>query len=217
MFRPPFAFEFHPRLHEALFEGHDKFTDVRLPLLPPRLELARNILVITGMKVLESEVFKLPPDLCQAEAVGERRINVEGLFRQAQLFLLREVFERPHVVQPIGKFQQHHTDIVHHGEQHLSIALGLGHLVAAENVRNLGRAVDDVGHRIAEFLADVFDLEFGIFGYVMEEGAGHGDIIEGNFFRHNHRHFVGVVEKRIAGSPDVVLVGLQTEFEGLPD
>ncbi len=217
MLGPPLDVKLHPLLLQAFLKRQDELADVRFPFLSPRLELARDILVFPGVQVLECEVLELPLDLRQPEPVGERRVNIECLLREAHLALRRQILECPHIVKPVGKFEEHHTNVVDHRQKHLAVAFRLGHLVAAEDIRNLRSAVDDVGDDRSKFLPDILYFVLGIFGDIVEKGCCNGNVVQGDFFGDNHRHFIGMVEKGIAGRSNVVLVGFQAEFESPPD
>ena len=56
-----------------------------------------------GTSVLERQVGQFGLVRPHAEAVGERREDLDGLARDAQLLVPRHVLERPHVVQSIGE------------------------------------------------------------------------------------------------------------------
>ena len=86
------------------------------------------------------------------------------------------MFERAHVVQAVGQFDEHHADVIDHGQHHLAQVLGLLLLARGEvNFADLGDALDDVGHLFAEFLADVDDGDRGVFDRVVQQAGGNGD------------------------------------------
>ena len=51
--------------------------------------------------------------LVHADALGERRVDIHRLTRDpVPLLLIRDMVERPHVVQAVGKLHQQHADVV---------------------------------------------------------------------------------------------------------
>ena len=77
------------------------------------------------MEVSEREILQLRLELPNAEAVCQRSVNFKRLLRYALPLVRRQGFERPHVVQTIGKLYQHDADIVHHRQEHLPEIFGL--------------------------------------------------------------------------------------------
>ena len=63
--------------------------DVGLAAAPVALELTRQLAVGLRVDVLEREVLELPLDLPDAQALGQRRVDLRGLLGDAQLFLRR--------------------------------------------------------------------------------------------------------------------------------
>ena len=58
-----------------------------------------ELLVGVGIEVREGKVFELGLDLRDAEPVGERRVDVEGLLGDALLLVRRKGLEGAHIVQ----------------------------------------------------------------------------------------------------------------------
>ena len=68
------------------------------------------------------------------------------------------MFQRPHVVQAVGQFDQDDADVIDHGQHHLAQVFCLLLFAGGEiDFADLGNALDDVGDLLAEFLADVDD------------------------------------------------------------
>src|SRR6185503_4282070 len=70
--------------------------DVALAHLAPRGELLGELLVVVGLEILEREVLELPLDLPDAEAVGERRVDLHRLLSDPPLLLGRQRRESAH-------------------------------------------------------------------------------------------------------------------------
>ena len=70
----------------------------------------------------------------------------------------RQVFERAHVVQAVGQFDEDDANVVDHGQHHLAQVFCLLLFAGGEiNFADLGYALDDMRDLLAEFLADVDD------------------------------------------------------------
>jgi hypothetical protein len=135
-------------------EHLDRLADVRLALVVAHAHLALQLAVALGLEVAEGEVLELVLDVVDAEAVRERREDLDRLTRDALLLGGRHRAQRPHVVQAIGELHQDDPDVAHHRQQHLAQVLGLLVLVDAHReLGDLGLALDDLAHRRAEALA----------------------------------------------------------------
>ena len=93
--------------------------------------------------------------------------------------LLRQVGQRPHVVQPIGQLDQDDADVVDHREQHLAEVLRLPLLARREPDRaDLGDALDHVGDLGPEELLDALDRRQGVLDDVVQQPGGDRDGVE---------------------------------------
>src|SRR5256885_1059801 len=101
---------------------------MRSPVGPIPLRL-RDLLLDVGkvprLQVAEGEVLELDLDPLDAEPVGERRVDVESLLRDAVLRLGLHVLEGPHVVGPVGELDEDDANVLRHRDQHLAEVLGL--------------------------------------------------------------------------------------------
>ena len=103
--------------------------------------------VALGVQGGEGQVFQLPAHLLDAEAMGQRGVDVEGLLGGAALLPLRHHSQRAHVVQPVGQLDQQHAPVVGHGHEHLADGGGLLGLLGVElEAVELGHPVHDFGH-----------------------------------------------------------------------
>ena len=104
------------------------------------------------MELGEGQILQLVLHLLHAHALGERRIDLQGLQRDAPALvrILHEV-ERLHVVQTVGQFHQQDADIRRHGEHELAEVLRVLGVVRLQfDARELGHAVDEAGDLLAE-------------------------------------------------------------------
>ena len=104
----------------------------------------------------ERQVLELALERLDAEAVRERRVNVERLARDALLRLGRHVLEGAHVVEAIAELDEQDADVPRHRDHHLAEVLRLAVLAGREvDLRELGDAVDQLGDLDPELLGDV--------------------------------------------------------------
>ncbi len=89
------------------------------------VEQARDLLVGFRLQEAEGQVFHLPLDLPDAQAVGQRREHLQRLARQRHrggLPARRAVAQR---LQARGQPQHHHAQVARERQQHLAHVLGL--------------------------------------------------------------------------------------------
>ena len=123
--------------------------------------------------MLEREILQLEVERVEAEAVGDRRVDVERLVRDPPPVRRRHRIERAHVVQPVGELDQDDADVLRHREQHLAEALGLRVLARVElDLVELGDAVDHVGDELAERGLDLRLRDGGVFHHVVQQRGG---------------------------------------------
>ena len=171
--------------------------------------------------MLECEVFEFAAHLAHSEAVGDGRVDFDGLARDAFAPLRAEISQRAHVVEPVGQLDHDDADIFHHGQQHLADALGLALLGGRKiELRELGDAVDAMRDVLPEFLAHLLDRDAGVFHDVVQQAGLHGDQVHahiGQDVRHHHR----VSHVRLAGIARLVFVILDARsdrlFRAAPD
>ena len=132
-----------------------------------------------GLEHLEGEVLELPLELPDPEPLRERRVDLGGLARDAQLLLGGQRPERAHVVEPVGELDEDDADVLRHREEHLADVLGLLLLVAERaELRELRDAVDEVRDVRPEPLLEVVDRVLGVLGDVVEQRRLDRDRVE---------------------------------------
>jgi hypothetical protein len=101
---------------------------VGAPLGDHRLDLG----VLARVQRLEGEVLELPLEGVDAEAVRERRVDLERLLRLLDLLLLAEVLDRAEVVEAVGELDEDDANVLGHRHDHLAVVLGLRLLAGLE-------------------------------------------------------------------------------------
>ena len=189
-------------------------------------------LVRGRLEVLERQLLQLVLDLAHAEPVGDRRVDVARLLRDLDPPLLRQVVQRPHVVQPVGELDEDDADVVHHREQHLAEVLRLPLLARRERDRpQLGDPFDDVGDVGAEELLDPLDRGLRVLDDVVQEPGGNRHDVElhvgelvGHFERMDQVGLPGMADlalvlegRKDVGPPQQVDVGVRVDAPDLFD
>ena len=124
------------------------------------------------------------------------------------------MLQRTHVVQAIGQLDQHHANVVHHGEHHLANVLRLRFFTRGEiDFADLGYTFDDVGNLFAELVADLFDGDSGIFDRVVQQPSRNRCGVELHLGQHT-RHFEWMYEVRLSRGAGLAFMVLQGEFVG---
>ena len=174
----------------------------------------RDLLVADGIGVAEGQVFKLAADFAHAQAMGERGVDVEGLAGDGLLAVGLEVLQGAHVVQAVGQLDQHHAHIGDHGQQHLADVFGLAVFAIGElDFVDLGDALDDVGHLVAEAGFDFFAGGGGVFDGVVQQAGGDGGRVHLHLGQH-FGHLKRMNDVGLAGGAHLALVVLDAELPG---
>ena len=162
-----------PSASSSLCEVAARLGHVALALLALLVDQALDLLVLARVQRREREVLELPLDRVDAEAVRERRVDLQGLLGLVDLLLLGHRLDRAHVVQAIGELDQDDPDVRGHRDHHLAVVLGL-RLVARleDDPGQLRHAVDEAADLVAERLADLVEVGAGVLdGVVQQRGA----------------------------------------------
>ncbi len=151
--------------------GRDLF-DQRGAFAAARVHQAGDLAIRPWVQGLEREVFQLPLEFLHAEAVRERRVDLQGLGRDPALLRLGEDAEGAHVVQAVGELDQQDADVARHRDDHLADVLGLLLLPGPElEPIQLGEAIDDARDLGSEVVLDRLDGRERVFHGVVQEGG----------------------------------------------
>ena len=151
------------RLVQELFEGGGAFAD-------HAHHFGVNFRAHSG----EGQVLQLPLNRVQAQAVRERRVNLQGLFCLLRGRSLRHKTPGAGVVQAVGKLDEQHTDVLAHRQHELTNRLN-GGVLAVGHLVQLGHAVDQVGDLLTELVSKLLHRVIGVFHRVMQQASGeHG-------------------------------------------
>src|SRR6266508_970613 len=144
-----------------------------------RVNFGTERLVRLWLEVAERQLLELVLDLAHAQAVRDGRIDVAGFLCNHDPPLLRQMVERPHVVQPVGELDEDDADVVDHRQEHLAEVLRLPFLAGRKRNRaDLGHALDDVRDLLTEELFNPLNRRERVFDDIVEEPGGNGDRVE---------------------------------------
>ena len=119
----------------------------------------------------------------------------------------RPMFERAHVVQPVGELDQQHAHVVGDGEQELAQILRLLRLLGDEvELFQLGQSLDQNADVVAEQAVDLGAGGVGILDRVVQERRGDGRVVELEIGE-DRGDLERVREIRIAGGPLLLAMG----------
>ena len=186
-------------------------------LLGGLAHLGGDGVVVVGVELREGEVLELALDLPDAEPVRQRRVDVEGLARDAQAPLLVVRRHGAHVVQAVAELDEHHPDVLGHGDEHLADVLGLGLLARVDvDLAELGDPVDELGDVGAELLAQLLAGDLRVLDGVVEQRGDQRVGVEAEVGEDaGDGHRVGDVG--LAAEPRLPLVGALGERVGAPE
>ncbi len=91
--------------------------DVALARHPALVDLAGDAPVGVRLQVPERQVFQLPFQLPDAQAVGQRRVDVAGQLRQRAALRLRRLVGHAHLRQLPRQQDRHHPQVLHDRQQ----------------------------------------------------------------------------------------------------
>ena len=135
--------------------------------------------VALGVQHGEGQVLQLPLHLLDAEAVGQRRVDVERLLGGALLLPLGHGRDRAHVVEPVGQLDEQDPES-------LAIATSILRIVAAccaslESKRSRSSLVTPstmAATSAPKSRGDVVEGDAGVLDRVVQQGGGEGDVVE---------------------------------------
>ena len=144
--------------------------------------------VLLFVEMPEGQVIQPPLDLPDTQPVGQGGVDVQGLLGDAPPLFGRQGVQGVHVVQAVRQLDQHHPDVLRHGDQHLAQALGVeglsvvhevGYIISRglELVVHAGQLGDTV-HQLHHFRtkAPVYLVQgnIAVFHHVMKQGGNDG-------------------------------------------
>ena len=112
----------------------------------------RNLVEFNFIQITEGQILKLPLDAGNPETMGQWRIDLHGLTRNALLLILAQMLEGTHIMQAVCQFDQNDTNILRHGHEHLAMVFRqLLFMGLVLNLPELGHPIDNHAHIMTKF------------------------------------------------------------------
>ncbi len=187
MFRPAADVGLDASGQQLVLQLVHHLADEALAVQPALVQQLGNLFVLIGLKVAEGQVFQLPLDVADTQAVGQWRIDVEHFARDAQAFLVVGGLDRSDRAGALGQLDQRHAHVVDHGHEHLAQVLDLRlrtqhqRLARAEAGADRSHAqhtVDQLGHHRAEALADLGQGHLALAHRAVDDRRHQGILVE---------------------------------------
>ena len=127
------------------------------------------------MNQTEGNVLQFAVELVEAEAQGDRRIDVERLDSDAAALVRAHRGHRLQVVLAVGQLDQHDAQVTRHGHQHLAEVFRLRFLVGSEfHLVELGQPVDQFRDLAAEAVGQFTLGGPGVLQHIVQQRSGNG-------------------------------------------
>ena len=164
---------------------------------------------------MQSNILQFPFELLHTKPVSQGGIDVHSLPAFFDLLFRSLVLHSTHIVEPVGNFNEHNTNVLAHSHKHLPQILHLGLLGGGEiGTSQLGDAFHQFRHRGAEELGDFFKRGIGVLDAVVKQCAQNGVYIQ-THLRHHLGNRQGVNDIGRAVFPLLFLVFFPGVFHGL--
>ena len=199
--------------------------DVPLPLRPLGGEQARDLPVPVRLDEAERQVLQAPLEVPDAQPVGQRRVDVQGLPGDGDALLGRVGAERLHVVKAVRQLDQHHAYVLGRGHQHLAKAARLAVVVVVAravlrvhqvHLAQLGNPVHQPCDLLPELPAQVVVGDVAVLDHVVEESGGERGGVQVQL-RQEHGRADGVHHVGLARQPLLAVVRVAGKLEGVLD
>ncbi len=180
--------------------------NTRLPLLPGAPQLAGNSLVSFRLQMKQCQIFHLYSYGLNPQPMAQRSEDMQGLFGSPLSFLGRQMPQSAHVVQPVSKLYQEHTQIGRHGQEHLAQVARLLFLPGSKiELAQLRHAIHQLCHSRSETLLDIFHSDIGILDRIVQQARCYGALVAFDVGQ-NTGHLQGVDD--VWRSAQALLIGM---------
>ena len=158
---------------DVALELVDDTREVLIPRGCPLGHQAFDLVVHLGIEGPEREILKFPLHGVHAQAMCQGGVDLEGFARLLLLLLRRHERQGAHIVKAVGELDDEHANVARHRDHHLAHGFGSGCLAVRDAIE-LGDAIDEIGHLIAEVLAQLLEGIAGVLDRVVQERSRQG-------------------------------------------
>ena len=160
-------------------DGFENLADALATIAARGLDRFRDHREAVRIQVRQAQVLQFPINLIETKTMRDRRMDVEGLARDAPPLRALQRRQRTHVVQSIRQLDQHDAHIARHRQQHLAEILGLRVFLALEfDFVELGNTIHKFGDGGAESCGDMRLGDSGVLDNIMQQCGQKGLHIE---------------------------------------
>ena len=196
------VFDIYPDIDSGLGEMcpdlFAEFGEALALVVPVALDSLLEVGIFVRAAEFETEVLQLRLDVVEAEAGGQRGVEIVGLTGYLHLLVGGHRGEGPHVVETVGEFYENTPYVVAHGVEHLfEIVHLLRHYILL--LLPLGDGSDDKGDIVAKEALDLGEGMWRVLDHIVEECGDYGVNVELQLHGGNPRHGDGVEDIGLAG------------------
>ena len=116
----------NPVLLEQGTQFRHKVLNITLTLDALLTQVARNLLIVIVMEEAEGEIFKLPLELTDTQAVSQRGVDIGNLAGDRELGLIISVLGSTDHRNTLGQLDNYGAHIIDHRQEHATDAVDLG-------------------------------------------------------------------------------------------
>ena len=212
---------------QFVFQLRHDVGDEALAIKAALMQQLGDLLVLLRLQIAEGQVLQLPLDVADAQSMGQGGIDVEDFPGDAVALLVVGVLHRANGAGAFSQLDQRNAHVVDHGHEHLAqvfyLRLSAEHqrLARAEagaDGRHALHAVDQLGNRGAETLADVRQGNLAFTHRAVNHGGDERVLVELEVGQ-DFGDFQARLKTRRAFRPEVLggvvlLLGLPGKFTG---
>ena len=137
--------------------------DLGFYILEENIALARfhgkrvlYFLISDRVKIVNCQILKFVLNASYTETMGDGGVNFKSFKRFFSLLIRRHMLECSHIMESVGKFNNYHTHILIHGDEHFSYVFCLNFLFGGErNFAEFCNSVNKGCDLLAEICSDI--------------------------------------------------------------
>ena len=161
-------------LVEILVDLRQNLLQVHIALAGSASHQHHDLVVDLRVEHLEAQFLELRLDGVHTESVGQRCVHVKGFTRLLLGGRGLHIAPGASVVYAVGELDHQGTHVAAHGHHEFANGFGLGGITHFK-LTQLGNAIDQTGHGVAEFGAALIQRIVGVFHRVVQQAGCHHD------------------------------------------
>ena len=118
------------------------------------IQQARNLFIGVGLQIAKRQIFQFPFEMTNPQTVRQRRIDIKHLFSHFFAAIWRSVLHSTNGGCTFGQLDQRHSDVINHGNQHLTQVVDLGFALPQHDI--IRRVLNRADGRHAQHTLDQF-------------------------------------------------------------